>query len=71
MQSIVYHPQPVAVYHQAAGGYTFGDDIRLAAMIYTLKRDDIPSLAAWIKKEVTFVYQKLLLFWRAEEDSNP
>jgi len=24
--------------------------------------DDIPSLAAWIKKEVTFGRQKLLLF---------
>ena len=26
---------------------------------------------AWIKKEVTFVYQKLLLFWRRSGDLNP
>ena len=32
-------------------------------MIYTLKRDDMPSLSQWIKKEVTFGRQKLLLFW--------
>lgn len=31
-------------------------------MIYTLKRDDMPSLSQWIKKEVTFDRQKLLLF---------
>jgi hypothetical protein len=29
---------------QAAGVFTFGDDIRLTAMIYTLKRDDMPNL---------------------------
>ena len=33
--SLVYHPQLVAVYHQTAGGYTFGDDIHAT-------RDDIP-----------------------------
>ena len=44
MRSIVYHPQLVAVYHQAAGACTFGDDICLTAMIYTLKRDEMPSL---------------------------
>ena len=38
-------------------------------MIYTLKRDDMPSLSQWIKKEVTFVYQKLLLFWLRRWDS--
>ena len=32
-------------------------------MIYTLKRDDMPLLSQWIKKEVTFGRQKLLLFW--------
>ena len=32
-------------------------------MIYTLKRDDMPSLSQWIKKEATFGRQKLLLFW--------
>ena len=33
-------------------------------MIYTLKRDDMPLLSQWIKKEATFGRQKLLLFWR-------
>ena len=37
-------PTRSVVSHQVAGVCTFGDDIRLAAMIYTLKRDDIPSL---------------------------
>ena len=31
-------------------------------MRYTLKRDDMPLLSQWIKKEVTFGRQKLLLF---------
>ena len=41
-----YHQGRLAdlVSHQAARVCTFGDDIRLTAMIYTLKRDDIPSL---------------------------
>ena len=41
MRSIAYHPQLVAAYHQVAGVCTFGDDIRLTAMIYTQKRDEI------------------------------
>jgi len=40
-------------------------------MIYTLTRDDMPSFAAWIKKEVTFGRQKLLLFWSRVRESNP
>ena len=48
--SLVYHPQLVAVYHQAAGKYTLArDEIqgRLAALddIHHASRgDDIPSL---------------------------
>ena len=50
--AVVYHPQTVAVYHQHAVLYLIkpqgiqptADDIRLAVMIYTLTRDDIPSL---------------------------
>ena len=34
------------------------DDIHLAS-----RGDDMPSLSAWIKKEATFVYPKLLLFF--------
>ena len=41
-----------------------GDDIHADAWWYT-------KPAAWIKKEVTFGRQKLLLFWRKERDSNP
>ena len=37
-RSFAYHPQFVAVYHQAAGECT-------------PKRDDMPSSVAWIKKE--------------------
>ena len=57
------------------------DDIHHAS-----RGDDIPSLreppklahslrgtptAAWIKKEVTFGRQKLLLFWQGQKDLNP
>ena len=36
-------------------------------MIYTLKRDDIPSLSAWIKK---FQVRRLGIFWRHHPDLN-
>ena len=63
------------VYHQAAGRYTLArDEIqpqkgwwyapRFARWWYA-------KPAAWIKKEVTFGKQKLLLFWPARRDSNP
>ena len=59
--SLAYHPQLVAVYHQPKGlDIIIAEAIQPAAMIYTLKRDDMPSLSQWIKKEVTFVYQKFL-----------
>ena len=40
-------------------------------MRYTLKRDDMPLLSQWIKKEATFGRQKLLLFWQGRRDLNP
>ena len=40
----------------------YGDDIHAGAWWYA-------KPAAWIKKEVTFGRQKLLLFWRAGRDS--
>ena len=68
MRCIVYHPQLVAVYHQVAGNTAFGwwytpygDDIHAKAWWYT-------KPAAWIKKEVTFGRQKLLLFWSRWQD---
>ena len=42
----------------------YGDDIHADAWWYA-------KPAAWIKKEVTFGRQKLLLFWRRVRDSNP
>ena len=62
--------------HQAAGGFMHG----YAVMIYHRKAmDDIQPRwgwwyakpAAWIKKEVTFGRQKLLLFWYTLRGSNP
>ena len=76
-RSLVYHPQLVAVYHQHEVLYLIkpqlcslrlmicacGDDIHAGAWWYT-------KPAAWIKKEVTFGRQKLLLFWWTLPDSN-
>ena len=53
MRSIVYHPQLVAVYHQAAGGYTLArDEIHGVAVMISSPTgaDDIPLLSQWIKK---------------------
>ena len=36
-------------------------------MIYTLKRDDIPSLSAWIKKHS---FKRTSVFWRYHPDLN-
>ena len=36
-------------------------------MIYTLKRDDIPSLSAWIKK---LSFKRTRVFWRRHPDLN-
>ena len=57
-KGIVYHPQLVAVYHQAAVVYTLKRDEMQKAdfslifddMHHALRGDDIPSLSAWIKK---------------------
>ena len=63
-------PTRSVVSHQAAGNtaygwwYTpYGDDIHAKAWWYT-------KPAAWIKKEVTFGRQKLLLFWCRWPGSN-
>ena len=68
MRSIVYHQRLAVVYHHCERVYslrlmiyTFGDDIPTSS-------DDMPSLSQWIKKEVTFGRQKLLLFWRRRRD---
>ena len=74
-RSFAYHPQLVAVYHQAAGRCTLTrDEIQPhRGWWYTphFARWWYTKPAAWIKKEVTFVYQKLLLFWRRRRDLNP
>ena len=56
MRSIVYHQNFSFVYHQAdsflctpKGVMRYKGDVP-PLMIYTLKRDDIPSLSALIKK---------------------
>ena len=76
---LVYHHRAKrGAYHQPSGLYliksqeyapsvmiyAYGDDIHAKAWWYT-------KPAAWIKKEVTFGRQKLLLFWRRVRDSNP
>ena len=43
------------------------DDIRLTAMIYTLKRDDMPLLSQWINKKRTFGRQKFLFVGRGSK----
>ena len=73
MRSIVYHQfrrncisstSLEVVYHQAdRNAHLWCDEIQLGVavlMIYTLTRDDIPSLSAWIKKHS---FKRTSVFW--------
>ena len=50
-EEIAYHQNKVLYIIIAEAIQPAVDDIRLTAMIYTLKRDDIPSLSQWIKNK--------------------
>ena len=63
MQSIVYHQNEVLYIIIAKAIQPAVDDIRLQRWYPDQRSDDIPLLSQWIKKEVTFGRQKLLLFW--------
>ena len=58
-------------YHHCESDTTYGWWYTPAAMIYTLKRDDIPLLSQWINKKGTFGRQKFLFCWRRRWDLNP
>ena len=64
-------PTRSVVYHHCESDTTYGWWYTPAAMIYTLKRDDMPLLSQWINKKGTFGRQKFLFCWRRERDSNP
>ena len=65
MHSIAYH-QNAVLYIIIAKMQPTVDDIRLSAMIYTLKRDDMPLLSQWIKKDLQFCKSFLVAPTRIE-----
>ena len=58
--AVAYHPQLVAVDHQHAVLYIIKAQGHAPTVMIYAYGDDIPSLAAWIKKERSF---RFVLFW--------